>query len=120
MQQELNQLDLKSMGRRIRTIREKRNMTREALAEKVDLSATFIADIEYGNKCPSIKNFYLLCQALDITADYILGGIVYDMDTDYEAASICKEIFGILKKCDTEQIKSIRDISMIYVDSLMK
>ena len=120
MQQELNQLDVKSMGRRIRMLREARKMTREALAEKVDLSVTFITDIEYGNKCPSIRNLYLLCLALETTADYILGGVMYDIDRDEEAAEVCREIIGILKKCDIEQIKGFRDISIIYTASLMK
>lgn len=38
MEQELKKLDVKAMGRRLRVIREARKMTREALAEKVDLS----------------------------------------------------------------------------------
>lgn len=120
MQQELKQLDVKSMGRRIRVIREIRKMTREALAEKVDLSVTFISDIEYGNKCPSVKNLYLLCQALDITADYILGGKLYPIDQDDEAAEMCEEILAILRKCDVRQIKGFRDISLIYADSVIK
>lgn len=119
MQQELNQLDVKSMGR-IRVIRESKKITREELAEKVDLSVTFITDIEYGNKCPSVKSLYLLCQALESTADYVLGGVKYDADEEEEAAELCREIIGILKKCDIDQIKGFRDISLIYTASLMK
>ena len=62
MQQELKQLDVKSMGRRIRLVREDRKMTREMLAEKVDRSVTFITDIEYGNKSPSVRSLYSLCK----------------------------------------------------------
>lgn len=120
MRQELNLLDVKAMGRRIRVMREARKMTREALAEKVDLSANFISDIEYGNKCPSIRNFYLLCQALGTTADYILGGILYETGRDEETAEICEEIIGILKKCDIKQLKGFRDISVIYAENIMK
>lgn len=76
--------------------------------------------MEYGNKSPSIKNLYLLCQALDITADYILGGILYPQDEEQETAKVCEEIMGILKKCDSEQIKGFRDISIIYANSVAK
>lgn len=120
MQQELNQLDVKSMGRRIRVIRESKKITREELAEKVDLSVTFITDIEYGNKCPSVKSLYLLCQALESTADYLLGGNVYAADLDDEAAETCKEILNILRECDAKYLESIRDISAIYVDVMKK
>ena len=57
MQQELKQLDVKSMGRRIRLVREDRKMTREMLAEKVDLSLIHIseptrqAEISYAVFC---------------------------------------------------------------------
>lgn len=119
MQQELKQLDVKSMGRRIRLVREDRKMTREMLAEKVDRSVTFITDIEYGNKSPSVRSLYSLCQALDITADYLLGGRVY-ADRDEEAIEACKEILEILKKCDADQIKGFRDISMIFANTVSK
>ena len=93
-------------------------MTREALAEKVDVSVNFISDIEYGNKSPSAKTLFLLVQALDVTADYVLSGNTYDIDTDEHAGEICSEIMGILTGCDSEQLKSFRDISIIYVDAL--
>ena len=120
MQQELKQLDVKPMGRRIRLVREDRKMTREMLAEKVDRSVTFITDIEYGNKSPSVRSLYSLCQALDITADYLLGGRVYAADRDEEAIEACKEILEILKKCDADQIKGFRDISMIFANTVSK
>ena len=120
MFENFKELSRTAMGRRIRVIREARKMTREVLAERVDLSVTFITDIEYGNKCPSVKSLYLLCQALESTADYVLGGVKYDADEEEEAAELCREIIGILKKCDIDQLKGFRDISLIYTASLMK
>lgn len=120
MQQEMKQLDVNSMGRRVRLIREKRKMTREVLAEKADRSVTFISDIEYGNKCPSVKSLFLLCQALEISADYLIGGTIYNADEEDEIIRTCEEIIAILKKCDLEQIKGFRDISIIYADAVTK
>ena len=42
MHKELKQLETKDMGMRLRKVREERKMTRETLAEKVDLSVNFI------------------------------------------------------------------------------
>lgn len=39
-----------SVGERIRELREIQNYTREALAEKVDISAKFLYEIEVGKK----------------------------------------------------------------------
>ena len=74
--QQLRTLDQKEMGRRVRNRREAMNMSREDLAEKLGVSTQFVADIEYGNKGVSIRKLYLLCQILDVTADYVLAGNV--------------------------------------------
>ena len=113
---ELNQI---SMGRRIRVIRESRGITREALAEMIDVSAQFIADVEYGNKGVSIRTLFLLKQALGVTSDYILAGKLYAVDEDTEAMQICDDIVGILRACSLKQLKDFREISMIYADNVL-
>jgi len=120
MHKELKQLETKDMGMRLRKVREERKMTRETLAEKVDLSVNFIADVEYGNKSPSIRKFYSLIQALDTNADYILGGNMREIDIDEEAAEAYKEIMNILNQCNGKQLTSLKSISMIYADMLKR
>ena len=120
MHKELKQLETKDMGMRLRKVREERKMTRETLAEKVDLSVNFIADVEYGNKSPSIRKFYSLIQTLDTNADYILGGNMREIDIDEEAAEAYKEIMNILNQCNGKQLASLKSISMIYADMLKK
>lgn len=120
MHKELKQLETKDMGMRLRKVREERKMTRETLAEKVDLSVNFIADVEYGNKSPSIRKFYSLIQALDTNADYILGGNMREIDIDEEAAEAYKAIMNILNQCNGKQLASLKSISMIYADMLKK
>jgi transcriptional regulator with XRE-family HTH domain len=56
----LRTLDQKEMGRRIRGRREAKNLSREKLAEYLNVSSQFIADVEYGNKGLSIRRLYLL------------------------------------------------------------
>ena len=79
---EFRALDQKEMGKRVRSRRESLGLSREKLSEYLDVSPQFIADIEYGNKGISIKRFYLLCQVLDVTADYLLAGkaVVLNME----------------------------------------
>lgn len=120
MHKELKQLETKDMGMRLRKVREERKMTRETLAEKVDLSVNFIADVEYGNKSPSISKFYSLIQALDTNADYILGGNMREIDIDEEAAEAHKEIMNVLNQCNSKQLASLKSISMIYADMLRR
>ena len=115
---DLRTLDQREMGRRVRSRREAKNLSREQLAEKLGVSPQFVA--EYGNKGVSIKRLYLLCQVLDVTADYILAGNVYSKDEDKEAIRVCEEIMGLLQRCDKRQLKGIREIAEIYADGTSK
>lgn len=105
MNKNLKELNQKEIGRRIRTIRDSKGLTREVLAEMVDVSSQFIADVEYGNKGMSIKTLFLMKQALGVTADYILTGNVYDADKDEEAKRTCDDIMSILHGCTRKQLR---------------
>ena len=59
-------------GRRLRELRQSRNLTQEALAEAADLSGNYISDLELGLKVPSLTIIVRLSQALDIAASDLL------------------------------------------------
>lgn len=113
---QLKSLDFQEMGRRIRAKREFLNMTREELAERIDVSSQFISDIEYGHKGLSIRRLYMLCQVLDVSADYVLAGEVHAGDTDEEVSRFREEILSILVRCNKEQLKGMSQIARIYED----
>lgn len=69
----LNQVE---MGSRIRKHRELLGITREQLAEKLEVSPKFVGDLEYGLKGMSLKRFCRLIQILGVPADYLLLGDV--------------------------------------------
>ena len=112
------EINHKEMGRRIRERREYMQMSREQLAEFLDVSPQFIADVEYGNKGVSIKSLYILSQALGVTTDYILAGSVYELDGDSDAMRVGEEIIAIIHRCDLRQLKGIKEIAEIYVDGI--
>lgn len=62
------------IGGRIRALRNEKELTRERLAEKAEISTQFLADIESGNKGMSATTLYKLCKALNISSDYLLFG----------------------------------------------
>lgn len=43
------------------------------LAEEVGVSKQCISDYKSGKSVPSLQTLYLICKALDTTADYLLG-----------------------------------------------
>ncbi len=62
------------MGKRIRRQRELSGLTREQLAEKLEVSTKFCSDIELGAKGISIQTLAKLTDILNLSADYILFG----------------------------------------------
>ena len=69
-----NNVDFMSMGKRIRQVREELNLTQSALAAKVRTSTSFVGHLERGEKLPSLEVFCRFCEALGVTADYLLCG----------------------------------------------
>lgn len=62
------------VGERIRELREIKNYTREGLAEKVDISAKFLYEIEAGKKGFSADTLCRISKALSVSCDYIMLG----------------------------------------------
>ena len=62
------------IGLRIQEIRKERNMTREDLAEKAEISTKFLYEIEGGKKGLSAESIYKISRALSVSSDYLLTG----------------------------------------------
>ena len=118
MSENLRRLDYHEMGSRIRERRESLNMNRETLSEKLEVSPQFIADIEYGTKGMSIKKLYMLCQILNVSADYILAGERQNEEDDADLSRAREKVMDILCKCDAQQLKGIEKIAAIYADGV--
>lgn len=68
---DINTLEI---GNRIRIRREELNITRNQLAELLDVTTKFCSDIESGAKGMSIKTLIKLSSILYVSTDYILFG----------------------------------------------
>lgn len=62
------------IGSRVRTIRESMPMTREKFAELINVSVSFLSQIERGNKLMSIDKLMEISAKTGFSTDYILFG----------------------------------------------
>ena len=62
------------MHTRIRKARENMGYTREKFAEKLDVSVSYLAELERGRTGISVKLFIKVCKVLGLSADYVLFG----------------------------------------------
>ena len=60
------------MGNRIYQARKAQNLTQEKLAEMMDVSLQMVSNLECGRKAIRPENLVKLCNALNVSADYIL------------------------------------------------
>ena len=67
---------MQQIGKRLRRQREKINMSREAFAEKANISPQFLAEIENGKKGMSVDTLYKICKNFSLSADYLLFGLL--------------------------------------------
>ncbi len=84
----------RELGEKIKAVRKARGYTREALAEQIDVSSRFLADIEAGKVGASLITLKRVCQTLGISADYLLGlaGEQRDDSPPAEAAERIKQL----------------------------
>ena len=68
------------MHSRIRKAREDMGYTREQFAEKLDVSVSYMAEVERGRTGISVKMLIKICDLLGLSADYILFGTDRDSD----------------------------------------
>lgn len=99
----------KEVGGRIRELREIQNYTREGLAEKIDISAKFLYEIEMGKKGFSADILCRISRALLVSCDYIMLG--------EDPGGYSKEkIICVLEKLEPKQTSRIQDILKILYE----
>ena len=69
-------MDAKAVGQRIKAAREKKSMTQEDLAARINISPTHVSVIERGTKIPRIDTFVAIANVLEVSADELLVDVV--------------------------------------------
>lgn len=60
---------MKTLGQKIRELREVKDLSLRELAKRLQVSAPFISDIELGRRYPSDKLFEAIAKELDISVE---------------------------------------------------
>lgn len=70
-----------SIGENIKKIRELRNMTQQELANSINLSRSYLGDLENDRRNPSMETIKRLAQKLDVSLIYLVEGTPALLDT---------------------------------------
>ena len=99
---QFNQDDI-DIGERLRGIREGMQMTREEFSEKIDITDSFLGQIERGERSLSTKTLVKIVKFNGISADYILFG-------DNSSNNTISKINRILNKCSDSVLDYIYNL----------
>ena len=65
-------MNYKEIGKQIKRKRIENKLRQEDLAEMADLSTGYISQVECGKKAPSLENFIIIANCLNVSADELL------------------------------------------------
>ncbi len=105
----------RTIGTRMKEIRNAKGMTQADLAEKANLSAPVISGLENGHSKMWLVTFAKICEALQVSANDILR-----LDTPAAIDDYPKEFTALIADCNSSEIESILKIAKEVKASIRK
>lgn len=102
-------MDYQQIGRRIRSEREKLNLTVEKLSEIMDLTPNYLGKVERGEKNPSLQTLVKISNCLRVSIAYHIYGEVQKEFID------TTELGELIAKCPKQEINFIADMIKIVL-----
>ena len=108
----MKKMRLDSIGANIRKCRLSKKLRQEDLAEKANLSVTYIGMIERGEKTPSVETLVTILNAMGVSADVVLCDV---LDAGYEIKhSLLDEKLSKLSLSDRNKIYDVIDTMIAH------
>ena len=95
------------IGKRIRSERDRMGLTREKLAELVDVTPRFIADVERGSVGVSVPTLKMICEVLKVSSDRLIWGDTTIADINSRLRFLDADIVDMIDKTVQCQLELI-------------
>ena len=106
-------MNLKEFGENVRRMRKLREMTGEKMAEKCNITPTFLRQIESGAKRVSVDNLVNICNVLNVSPAYLLSG---DLNTMEDTVHTKADLIKFIDELSEEDFKSfLRVVKMLHM-----
>ena len=104
----MKELDFAFIGRRIKEVRSEKHLTQDYLAEKTGVNTSHISNIENNRVKVSLTLLVQICNALQITIDYLL-------ENEYNTSNsiIEKELLNTIKDMEREKQETLLRIAKV-------
>jgi transcriptional regulator with XRE-family HTH domain len=104
-------MDYNLLGKRIRQERHKLNLTQEKIAESIDISDSYIGQIERGERSVTLDTLVRLANKLGVTIDYLLQDSI---GTVSDAQSINQMVQILQNRSPKEKQMALDVIKMMF------
>lgn len=108
-------MDYKRLGLRIREERLKINLTQEQLAEAIDISNSYMGQIERGERSVTLDTLLRLTNKLSITVDYLLQDYI-----DISDENFINQLKQIVYGRDAKQKQMVLDVLKVMFSHIDK
>ena len=99
------------IGNRIRVIREDLCMSRNVFSEKINISESYLAQLELGNKSLGMNTLISLCEYTGYSSDYFLFGTDSSSDLAQKIVRIVNRLPENSLRLAYEMLRSIKSFS---------
>ena len=104
----MDNLDFALIGKRIKEVRTDRQLTQEYLAKVTDVNVSHISNIETNKVKVSLTLLVSICNAMNVTVDYILGNEHKAPTTAFQT-----ELLNTVDKLDSSKKEQLLRIAKV-------
>ena len=104
------------MGMRIRSAREAAGMSLRELARRVDLSPSFVSQVELGRTAPSVGTLYAMVTELGLSLDSLMTEGAAPRDLENQADSTVDRhhsILRVMNSADSSSVVSLPEVGKL-------
>ena len=104
----MKEVDFAFIGQRIKEVRNEKHLTQEYLANVTGVNVSHISNIETNKVKISLTLLINICNALNVTMDYMLENEYHTPTSTTE-----KELFNTIKDMDASKLETLLRIAKV-------
>lgn len=104
----MESINFEKIGQKIKEVRTSENLTQEYIADTVGINTSHISNIENNKTKVSLNTLVQICNALNVSVDYILGE-----DLNNPSLAIDREIVRELQDFNKEKKEQLLRIAKV-------
>lgn len=116
-------MDLRALGSRIRSLREKRRLKQSDVANALQISPQAVSKWERGENAPDLAVLLDLARVLGVTTDWLLGRGEPDRDT-FEATVFCTALNGFADRAGRQSPRDVaayaNDVFHVLTETVLR